>query len=208
MPTPSVRLPMIGATLLALASVPAAVAATAPPDSTEPPSTSTASTPENCLPRDTLEDRTGVLGGTTSDGAEWVAAFGIDERGIQLVCVDLTLDGEEMTRGVLGGPFIAADETDEIVVDVLTAGVRGGPRWYVVRGTVTADAARIELSVDGGEPIEGQIAAAGPDDGWRWYAAAVPAPERTTFPDVAATAYDADDEPIAAGTSVFARTRD
>jgi hypothetical protein len=207
MPTPSVRLPMIGAALLAVASA-SVTASDAPPDSTEPPATSTvASTPENCLPRETLDERTAVLGGRTSDGAEWVAAFGIDDGGIQLVCVDLTLEGEEMTRGVLGGPFNAADEPDEIVVDVLTAGVRDGPTWYVVRGTVTDAAARIELAIDG-EPIDGQIADTGPEDRWRWYAAAVPAPERTTFPDVTATAYDTDDEPIATGASIYARTRD
>jgi hypothetical protein len=163
---------------------------------------SLASAPESCLPRQTLDDHTAVLAGTTDDGAEWVAGFGIDGRDIQLVCVRITLEGEEATSGVLGGPFEAAPNDDDIVVSVLTTGYRGGPRWHVVRGTVTDDAERVELSIDGADPIEAEIAETGPDVGWSWYAAVVPADE-TGIPHVTATAYDADDDDIASGESPF-----
>ena len=159
--------------------------------------------PENCLPRETSEDQTAVLAGITDDGADWVAGFGIDDRGIQLVCVRITLDGEDATPGVLGGPFRAAPDADDIVVSLLTTGFRNGVRWHVVRGTVTAAAERVELSIDGGEPIEAEIADAGPEDGWRWYATVVPADDAPGIPHVTATAYDADDVGIATGDSPF-----
>ena len=163
---------------------------------------SLASAAENCLPRQTRDDRTAVLAGTTDDGADWVAGFGIDGRGIQLVCVRITLDGEEATSGVLGGPFEAAADDGDIVVSVLTTGYRGGPRWHVVRGTVTDDAERVELSIDGAEPIEAEMAETGPEVGWSWYAAVVPVDE-TGIPHVTATAYDAADDGIATGESPF-----
>jgi hypothetical protein len=157
---------------------------------------------ENCLPRPTAEDRTAVLSGTADDGAAWSAAFGIDDRGIQLVCVDISLDGEDAASGVLGGPFRAGDADDEIVVSVLTTGVRNGPRWHVVRGTVTDAAERLELSIAGAEPIEAMIADVGPQTGWNWYAVVVPQQERG-MPHVTATAYDADDEVVAEGAGPF-----
>ena len=150
---------------------------------------SLASSPDSCLPRQTDDDHTAVLAGTTEDGADWVTAFGIDDRGIQLVCVRITLDGEEATSGVLGGPFEAAPNDDDIVVSVLTTGYRGGPRWHVVRGTVTDAAERVELSIDDADPIEAKIAETGPEPGWSWYATVVPADE-TGIPHVTATAYD------------------
>lgn len=158
---------------------------------------------ENCLPRETRDDRTAVLSGTSTDDAEWVAAFGVDDRDIQLVCVRITVDGEQATRGVLGGPFDAAANDDEIVVSVLTTGFRFGPRWHVLRGTVTDAADRVELSIDGADPVEAEIADAGPEDGWHWYAVVVSAPEQRGFPHVSAVAYDADGELIADGESPF-----
>jgi hypothetical protein len=158
---------------------------------------------DSCLPRETLEDRTAVLAGTTDDGADWVAGFGIDERGIQLVCVGITLDGEEATRGVLGGPFEAAPDDDEIVVSALTTGYRGGPRWHALRGTVTDRAERVELSVDGAAPVDAEIAATGPENGWRWYAVVVPADDAPGIPHVTAIAYNGDDEIVAEGDTPF-----
>jgi hypothetical protein len=158
--------------------------------------------PQNCLPRQTLTERTAVLGGTTDDGADWVAGFGIDERDIQLVCVDIDLDGEDVARGVLGGPFRAAEEDGTIVVGVMTAGVRGGPRWHVVRGTVTDEAERVEITIADREPVDALIADTGPEDGWHWYAIAVPAGE-LGIPHAMATAYDADGIEIATGDSPF-----
>jgi hypothetical protein len=167
-----------------------------------PGAAAVASPAASCLPRPTADDRTAVLGGTTADDAEWVAAFGIDGRGIQLVCVDITLDGEEAASGVLGGPFLAGDDADEIVVSVLTTGLRAGPRWHVVRGTVTDDAARLEISIAGAEPIEAEIADVGPQTAWKWYAAVVPGGERG-IPHVSATAYDGDGDVVAEGDSPF-----
>jgi hypothetical protein len=177
---------------------------TAPPDSTSPSDSTTASLTidDSCLPRATLPDRTAVLGGVTDDGADWVTSFGIDELGIQLVCVDITVDGQDMTPGILGGPFLAANDPGEIVVSVLTTGVRGGPRWHVVRGTVTDAAERVEVSIAGGDPVEAQLADTGPEDGWHWYATAVPAGP-LGIPHVTATAYDADGSVIATGESPF-----
>ena len=60
-----------------------------------------------------------MLGGTTSDGAEWVTAFGIDDRDIQMTCIDITVEGEAVAPGVLGGPFRAGSEPGEVVVSVL-----------------------------------------------------------------------------------------
>ncbi len=141
-----------------------------------------------------------MLAGTTDDDAEWVAAFGIDDRGIQLVCVSIALDGEEAAQGVLGGPFEAAPDEDDIVVSVMTTGYRGGPRWHVLRGTVTEHATRVELSIEGADPIRAEIADTGPEDGWRWYAAVV-AVDEPGIPHVTATAYDVDDDVIASGES-------
>jgi hypothetical protein len=162
------------------------------------PAPSASRSPANCLPRETSEERTALLAGTTDDGADWVAGFGVDDRAIQLVCVSIILDGEEATRGVLGGPFEAAPDDGDVVVSVLTTGYRGGPRWHVIRGTVTAAAERVELSIDGAEPIEAQIADTGPEQGWSWYAAVVPAGE-PGIPHVTATAFDADEVVIATG---------
>jgi hypothetical protein len=159
--------------------------------------------PENCLPRETSADQTAVLAGITDDGADWVAGFGIDDRGIQLVCVSITLDGEEATPGVLGGPFRAAPDAGDIVVSVMTTGYRNGARWDVVRGTVTAAAERVEVSIDAADPVEAEIAGTGPEDGWSWYAAVVPADDAPGIPHVTATAYDADDDAIATGDSPF-----
>jgi hypothetical protein len=167
------------------------------------PSVHATTAAESCLPRQTDEARTAVLAGTTDDNAEWVAGFGIDDRDIQLVCVSITLDGEEATSGVLGGPFEAALEEGDIVVSVLTTGYRGGPRWHALRGTVSADADRLELSIDGAEPVEAEIATAGPALGWSWYAVVVPAADEAGIPHVTATAYDVDDELIAIGESPF-----
>jgi hypothetical protein len=158
--------------------------------------------PESCLPRPTIDDLTAVLGGTTTDDADWVAAFGIDDRGIQLVCVDIVVEGEDAASGVLGGPFNAPDRDDDIVVSVLTTGRRDGPRWHAVRGTVTEAAERLELSVEGGEPIEADIADIGPEPGWRWYAIVVPIDE-PGIPHVTAIAYDADGDVVAEGESPF-----
>lgn len=157
---------------------------------------------ESCLPRPTLEDRTVVLSGTTTDGADWTAAFGIDERDIQMVCVEITVGGQDSAPGVLGGPFLAAEHRDEIVVSVLTTGLRAGPRWHVLRGTVADGVERLELSVDGGEPVEAEIAETGPDAGWKWFAAVVPE-EHRGFPHVTATGYDADGNVVAEGESAF-----
>jgi hypothetical protein len=186
-------LTVISASVLA----PAAPALAAPP-TTEPQVTP----PESCLPRETLPERTAVLGGTTDDDAEWVTGFGVDERGIQLVCVDIDVDGEDVVRGVLGGPFRAAADDGTIVVGVMTAGVRGGPRWHVVRGTVTDAAERVEVSIAGRQPVAAVLADAGPENGWRWYAIAVPAGE-LGIPHVTAAAYDADGIEIATGASPF-----
>jgi hypothetical protein len=178
--------------------------ASAPPGSTQPAdsTTRTITLEDSCLPRETVPEHTAVLGGVTVDGAEWVTAFGVDWRGIQLVCVDIIYAGEPATTGVLGGPFNAAATDDEIVVSVLTTGPREGPRWLVLRGAVTADAERIELSIAGAEPIEAQLADAGPENDWRWFATVVPVAD-SMHPHVTATAYDADDEEIATGESPF-----
>jgi hypothetical protein len=157
---------------------------------------------ENCLPRPTRADRTVVLSGIAADDAEWTAAFGIDDRGIQLVCIDIAVGGQESVLGVLGGPFLAADHPDEIVVSVLTIGLRAGPRWHVVRGAVPDSVERLELSVAGGDPIEADIADIGPERGWYWYAAVVPE-ERLGIPHVTATGYDAADDVVAEGESPF-----
>ena len=158
-------------------------------------------TAENCLPRETHDDRTAVLSGTTTDDAEWVAGFGLDNRDIQLVCVRITADGKQATRGVLGGPFNAAATDDEVGVAVMTTGYRLGQRWYVLRGTVTDAAERLELMIDGADPVEAEIADTGPEDGWRWYAIVVSAVDPRGFPHVAAVAYDADGAVIAEGES-------
>jgi hypothetical protein len=160
------------------------------------------SSAESCLPRPTLDERTVVLSGTTTDDADWTAAFGIDDRDIQLVCVDIVVGGEDSAPGVLGGPFLPADHPDEIVVSVLSTGFREGPRWHVLRGTVPDRVERLELSVDGGEPVEAEIADIGPDTGWNWYAAVVPE-EHRGFPHVTATGYDADGKVVAEGESPF-----
>lgn len=168
-----------------------------------PGATSLASGPaESCLPRPTRDDRTVILGGTTADDADWTAAFGIDDRDIQLVCVDITVGGERSAPGVLGGPFLAADHPDEIVVSVLTTGLRAGPRWHVLRGTAPDNVERLELSVDGGEHVEAQIAEVGPEPGWNWYAVVVPE-EHRGIPHVTATGYDAEDNVVAEGESAF-----
>ena len=181
---------------------PSLVAAT---QSSEPPPDDTSTTltaEDNCLPRATVPERTAILGGTTEDGAFWVTGFGEDERGIQMVCVDITFDGEPAAQGRIGGPFEAAADPSEMVVALMNVGRRAGPRWYVVRGTVTADAARVELSFDGAEPVEAELAATGPVDGWLWFALTVPHSGDGT-PRVTATAYDTDDEPIATGENLF-----
>lgn len=189
-----------------IAAVGAAVGilAAAPPGSTEPADSTTPAVTldDSCLPRETVPEHTAVLGGVTDDGAEWVTAFGVDDGGIQLVCVDITFAGEPATTGVLGGPFDAAETDDEVVVSVLTTGPREGPRWLVLRGAVTSAAERVELSIAGTEPIEAQLADAGPEDGWRWFATVVPVAD-SMHPHVAATAFDADGEEIATGESPF-----
>jgi hypothetical protein len=165
--------------------------------------TALASAPaDNCLPRPMRAECTVVLSGTAADDAEWSAAFGIDDREIQLVCIDIAFGGQESVAGVLGGPFLAADHPDEIVVSVLTTGLRAGPRWHVVRGVVADSVARLELSVGGGDPIEAEIADIGPEPGWYWYAAVVPE-ERLGLPHVTATGYDAADDVVAEGESAF-----
>jgi hypothetical protein len=157
---------------------------------------------ENCLPRATVADRTAVLGGTTTDGASWVTAFGIDERGIQMVCVAITYEGSPALDGRIGGPFEPADDPGEIVVAVMNAGRAAGPRWYVVRGTVTADAVRVSLAIEDGAPLDVQLADAGPEPGWLWYALVVPH-SGAHAPHVVATAYDEHDVPIATGEDLF-----
>jgi hypothetical protein len=173
-----------------------------PPGDSVPDSTPVASLEDNCLPRPTVEEHTAVLRGTTDDDAVWVAGFGIDDRGIQMVCVDITFEGAPAANGRIGGPFDAADDPADIVVAVMNTGRAAGPRWYVVRGTVTADAVRVELSFDDAEPVEAELAATGPEPGWLWYALTVPN-TGSRDPHVVATAYDANGWEVAAGEDVF-----
>ena len=59
----------------------------------------------------------------------------------------------------------------------------------------------LELTIDRADPVEAEIADTGPEDGWRWYAIVVSAPDPRGFPHVAAVAYDADGAVIAEGES-------
>ena len=143
-----------------------------------------------------------MLTGRTDDAADWMTGFGIDDRGIQMVCVDITVDGETVVDGRIGGPFLAGTEPTEVVVAFMNAGRAEGARWYVVRGTVPAAAARLELSFDRSDPVEAQIATVGPEDGWRWYAAVVPH-SGSRNPEIVAVAYDPENAPLAMGVDVF-----
>lgn len=151
-----------------------------------------------CLPRPTAADHTAILGGVTDDGASWTAGFGEDETGIQMVCVTVTDDGHELVNGLIGGPFEPAESSLRMTVGVMDAGVRDGRRWNIVRGAVTDRADSVAISIDGADPVEAELASAGPADGWLWFAIAVAQVTRG-FPKVRTAAYDADGGLVATG---------
>ena len=198
------------ATLAASGNGRALGAGSSAPPTTEPVATTepatTTHTPisadESCLPRETVADRTAVLGGTTED--ERAVGRGVRNRRARHP------DGVRVDRhrGRAGGGRPA-----RWAVQGGGRSERGGrrPAHCRVQGR-TAVACRPRhrdggrrtrrCVVRGAAPVRAELATAGPEGGWLWYAVAIP---RTGAwaPEVVATAYDADGRAIATGADAY-----
>jgi hypothetical protein len=157
---------------------------------------------DNCLSSETDPEHTAVLGGTTSDGARWVAGFGLQpEDGDITTCHEVYVDGEQFGAGSSSGSAFEPP-ADPATIDVGSTGVswaEGG--WWIARGTVTADADSVLVTFAGtDEPLTAQLAHTGPADGWRWFAIATPATHEGR-PAISAVALDAAGQEIASGAT-------